>query len=215
MPKQGCPGWEYERHPLRTTVFPVRISALILGIYNSLHRAHDVCVDTRPIHKTLFTGLTPNGHPYYAGHYRGERDCLIDYEIEISDDPRVGALSKHVPHAMAKFCKVLVKRLDELRTIRDGAILQEPGLRMSVTVRFACLAFVGFLTIHPFANGNGHIARVLLWIILFHFGYAVPLWTIDPRPKFPDYDTMIAAYRRGNTDPLELFVISTIAIVYK
>src|ERR1700685_2869262 len=114
MPKQGCPGWEYEGHPLRTSEFPRRVDALILGIYTSLYRARDVCRDTRSVHKTLFTDLAPSLHPYYAGHYRGERDCLTDYEIEAGGDPMVGTLSKHVPHAMAKFGKVLIKRLDEL-----------------------------------------------------------------------------------------------------
>jgi Fic family protein len=94
----------------------------------------------------------------------------------------------------------MVKRLDELASLRNGAVLFDPAYRMATTVKFACQVFVAILTIHPFANGNGHIARSLLWAILIHFGYAVPAWTIDPRPPFSEYASMIEAHRRGNVD---------------
>jgi hypothetical protein len=125
----------------------------------------------------------------------------------------VGSAANPTPHEMARYGKLLVKRLDELASLRNGAVLFDPAYRMAATVKFACQAFVAILTIHPFANGNGHVARSLLWAILIHFGYAVPAWTIDPRPPFPEYASMIAAHRRGNVDLLERFVISALAVI--
>jgi hypothetical protein len=52
----------------------------------------------------------------------------------------------------------MTKQLAQLATLRQGAIVTDPACRMAVTVGFACQAFVGLLTIHPFANGNGHVA---------------------------------------------------------
>jgi fido (protein-threonine AMPylation protein) len=211
--------WDYATHPSLSAVFPQRVQDLVLGIYSKKYNTANTCADVRPIHKDLFNSLTPTGHPYYAGHFRGESGCLVGYEVHISapnpleEDPLVGRHSSFVPHEMARFAKLLVRRVGEMANLQRGAILMDPGYRMAVTVRFACQAFVEILTIHPFVNGNGHVARALLWIILFHFGYAVPLWTIDPRPAFPDYSSMIAAHRRGNVELIERFVISTLEVV--
>ena len=219
MPTPGCPEWDYETHPRLKALFPQRIADLITAIYTAKCTAVEACSNSRPIHCSLFTDLTPPKHPYYSGHYRGERDCLIGYEVHIqaadllNQDPMVGSPSFLVPHEMARYGKLMAKQIKELAAFQRGAILMDPVNRMATIVRFACHAFVTILTIHPFVNGNGHVARALLWIILFHFGYAVPLWTIDPRPPFPEYSAMIAAHRRNNVDLLEQFVISTIAIV--
>jgi Fic family protein len=79
-------------------------------------------------------------------------------------------------------------------------------------VKLACSAFVTFLTVHPYADGNGHTARALLWLLLFRFGYVPSGWTIEPRPSILDYGTLIAQHRRGIRDPLEQYVLKRISL---
>src|ERR1700683_5275687 len=140
MVRAGCPVWDYATHPRCAALLPGRIKDLILAIYSGSLTANGVCSDSRPVHRDLFKDLTPKGHDYYAGHYRGERDCLIDYEIQIlsptivGQDPLVGTRPAMVPHEMARFCKIMVKRLDELESLRNIPILLDSGVRLAAVV---------------------------------------------------------------------------------
>jgi Fic family protein len=90
-----------------------------------------------------------------------------------------------------------------------------PAQRAVAVVKLACYAFVAFLTVHPYADGNGHTARALLWIVLMRFGYVPNEWTIEPRPlTAPDYSTMIAEHRRGRPEPLEQYVLTRLSLAH-
>jgi hypothetical protein len=82
--------------------------------------------------------------------------------------------------------------------------------RLLHTVAFACHVFELFLRIHPFANGNGHAARVIVWAILGRYGYWPRGWSIEPRPPDPPYSVLIVEHRNGNPRPLEQYMISQI-----
>ena len=71
--------------------------------------------------------------------------------------------------------------------------------------------FAIFLTIHPYANGNGHMARVIVVLLLDRFGIRAPRFTIHPRPLDPPYSDAIYRYRRADTKPLELLLLRSIA----
>jgi len=45
---------------------------------------------------------------------------------------------------------------------------------------------------------------------LGRYGYWPENWSIDPRPGNPDYVAMITAYRNGNPQPLEEFMLKAI-----
>jgi Fic family protein len=75
----------------------------------------------------------------------------------------------------------------------------------------ACRVFEVFLRIHPYANGNGHAARFLIWCLLSRYGYWPKGWPIEPRPPDPPYTHLISEYRNGNWEPLEEFVLKTVA----
>ena len=77
-------------------------------------------------------------------------------------------------------------------------------------VRVACDIFVYFLEIHPYANGNGHMARFILTAILGRYGLWLSKWTIEARPADPPYSGAIKSYRDGNRINLERFVLSCI-----
>jgi Fic family protein len=74
--------------------------------------------------------------------------------------------------------------------------------KLYATVSFACAAFVQLLTIHPYADGNGHAARFVAWAILGHYDYWPREWTIEPRPTHATYADEIVAHRNGNPTPL-------------
>jgi Fic family protein len=79
--------------------------------------------------------------------------------------------------------------------------------RLAHTVVLACRVFVRFLTIHPYANGNGHIARFLLIAILLRQGFRLKDFMIEPRPADPPYSGLIKRYRSGDGEPFERYIV--------
>jgi Fic/DOC family len=110
---------------------------------------------------------------------------------------------------MNAFGAFVLKELLRLESeqVRLG-VLANPVYYLICLVQVICHAFVRFLTIHPYVDGNGHVARALLNLALFRFGFVAKGWPIDPRPAFPEYPEMIAHHRRGQRDYLEQFVLS-------
>jgi Fic family protein len=88
---------------------------------------------------------------------------------------------------------------------QNVALRAEDKARYVVTA--SCSVFVKFLTIHPYLNGNGHAARLIVWSLLLRYGYRPWRWTIEPGPEPRQvYLDQIANYRSGNYQPLELQV---------
>ena len=89
VPDDPCPtNWQYGGHPDRSRLLPVAAATLLTGIQAGKYALRRFAMDTRPIHRTLFTGLTPPGRfDYFAGNYRGSyHRCLKDYKVEIRGD---------------------------------------------------------------------------------------------------------------------------------
>ncbi len=170
--------------------------------------------DTRPIHRDLFAGLGPAGHDYYVGNYRGfHKMCLRDYDVTVGD-PLACSRPAMVQADISRFGMDVVDAVVAIeQALAAAPQIFGPEQNAVAVVRISCLAFVRFLTIHPYADGNGHIARSLLWIVLRHFGYIPDRWTIEPRPAIPNYLDLIAMHRRGITAPLEQFVLGSISMV--
>jgi Fic family protein len=87
--------------------------------------------------------------------------------------------------------------------------MTQPEEKLTYAITFACRVFEEFLRIHPYANGNGHIARFLIWVILGYCGYWPNNWRIEPRPN-PPYNDLIVEYRNGNCEPLEKLILSSL-----
>jgi Fic/DOC family len=207
MHPPDCPGWEYESHPNRQSLKQQIASMLV-----ALRRGHldtlTVASDTRPEHGQLFRSLTPLACEYYAGHYRGENfRCLRHYEVTIQSDPRVGAAPRAVEYLMEELANQIRAGLIAL----DANVLIPPKQRVRYAITIACSAFVNFLTIHPYANGNGHAGRLIVWSILGRYGLWPLRWTVDPRPPDPPYSALISQYRSGNCQPLETFVLQMLS----
>lgn len=210
-----CPGnWEYEHLPNYRAMLVERTEALLIAIRNSdsarkLRHARD----TRSIHEQYFRDLTPEGFPYFAGRYRGEPlRCLDLYEVGVAGDAVVGHTAATVPAEMDEFGTRLaeaMKLVDHELSV-PNILFDEPS-KLLAHVRVVVALFVEFLEIHPYANGNGHMARFLMLSLLGrHEIYPSRAWSIDPRPADPPYTNLIKAFRQGNENPLILYVINSL-----
>ncbi|MGH7121081.1 MAG: Fic family protein [Acetobacteraceae bacterium] len=203
---RDCPEFEYAQHPGRA-VLGQRVQCLLLDLTAGRREGRASALETRPIHANLFSGLAPPGYEYYAGHYRGEPFCCLRYyRVGVQDDPRVGADPAAVGHLMTWFAVEIAAALDAL-----DAGQRSTTDELRYLIRFACAALVEFLGIHPYANGNGHVARLLIWCILGRYGYWPVRWSVEPRPPDPPYTEFIRRYRDGDKAPLELFVAAMLA----
>ena len=211
----SCPSWQYSAHPDCARLLPVAAARVLTGIQAGKYPVRNFARDTRPIHLDLFTGLTPRGFDYYAGNYRGSAHrCLKPYEVVIPSDPLVGAKAAVVESDINRLGASIVKAVERIE--QALAMLPRPltpPQRAIAVVKLASYAFVAFLTVHPYADGNGHTARALLWIVLMKFGYLPSEWTIDPRPAaIADYSAMIAEHRRGKQDRLEQYILTRLSL---
>lgn len=208
-----CPaGWEYEHLSGARQTVAARAARIFVEIRASsaqqnLNRARD----TRADHERLFAGLTPPGFPKFAGHYRGEPVwCLDLYEVQIASDSRVGYKSQNVPASMESFAQRMLASVTYVNIALDSLEASDARKLVQYASVIAAL-FVEFLEIHPYANGNGHMGRMLL-IALFAMRGVYPNseWQIDPRPKDPPYSNLIARYRDGDQIPLVQFILAAL-----
>ncbi len=207
-----CPAWEYKDHGDHRQVLQEALRTLLIQLRSGRLSVEDESQDTRHTHLNIFQGLTPPEQPYYAGHYRGEDfPCLANYEVFIPGDPAVGvacdAVEASVRGLEADMLNA-VGALDASFALPDAVVPRDQKLYAAVVV--ASRIFTEFLTVHPYANGNGHIARFLVWLFLGRYGYWPTSWTIDPRPNASDYSTAISQHRRGRANALEKMILEAI-----
>jgi hypothetical protein len=215
MHPRDCPEFEYSGHPDKDRVL-LRAVAQAVRVLRNLPPV-DLITNTRSVHRTLFEDLCPPGYEYYAGHYRGERyRCLEFYPvgiIGIYSDPRVGSPPERVSGEMATLAASISANLAGIDSAhgKPEAILSAAE-KLLFSVAYACRLFVEFLTIHPYANGNGHIARWMLAAVLRRNGYRLNGFPIEPRPPDPSYTDMIFRYRNGEIELLEEYVLRRLSV---
>ena len=207
----NCPdNWEYEKHA-NYYLLPIKCIELLISLRsNTITTA--IPSETRLAHRCLFSMLTPQGLSYFAGCYRGcSFQCLKYYEVQIKNDPRVGTKTNYVQYEMQLLSKVIndgMVALDVANQIPNAQLAEEDKIYFVVT--FACKIFVEFLRIHPYANGNGHIGRYIIWAILGKYGIWPKQWPMHDRPPDPPYSSYISTYRNGNQTLLEEFVLKCV-----
>ncbi len=130
----------------------------------------------------------------YVGHFRGDPTVteLIDYEVGLGARLKDGNLEK-----MGVWARLVSK---EMGAVLAGlnAVFAELDARLPVgrsptnpedilaVISFTALAHGECLRVHPFANGNGRIARLLVAFICLRYGLPMFLH-IKPRPESDDY----------------------------
>lgn len=204
MHPPDCPGWEYDHLPHANQVLTEKTAELLTAIRFYTVAARDDACDSRPIHLDMYRPLAPPMHQYFAGHYRGENyRCLREYEVRVSSDPRVGFPSFVVLDSMRRFADLARNLLDQL-DIRQQNDARARLIEQVVVVVAHLLE--GFLRIHPYANGNGHMGRLIALLVLARYGVFPKRWTIHPRPPHPNYEIGLSEYRNGNRDILCRFI---------
>lgn len=142
-------------------------------------------------HQEVLKGLTlPDDS--MAGKFRGERG-LEDVEIRIG--VHFGVAAREVRGDLSEFEQTLKRvtaRLDVL--IPEGEELNTDQL--SAVLDFCAWAHAEWVRIHPFANGNGRIARLLANSIAMRY-VLPPFVRLRPRPD-GGYGAAGALAMRGN-----------------
>lgn len=166
-------------------------------------------MDTRPVHEYMFRGMTHPDQDYFAGHYRGEDfERLKDYNVYIPSDNAVGVKAHEVIACMEQL-STFINDLPAQHAARTRE--QLPVRKLVTTVGLVCTVMVEFFTIHPYANGNGHIGRYITWALLAKFGHPPKRWEVNN--TFGDkaiYSESIKLFRSGDRLPLVRFVMSSI-----
>lgn len=99
---------------------------------------------------------------------------------------------------------------DELLTLMKDFAGSLPALQKQYhPVAYAALLHVKFVNIHPFIDGNGRTARLLLNVALMQAGYCI---TIIPPILRTDY---LAATRAANKDDVQPFINFISSAVYE
>jgi fido (protein-threonine AMPylation protein) len=200
----GCPDWEYENHPQRASVAHNIAAVFLKPLARGRIDTMAIAADSRSIHGEVFRDVAPLGYPHFAGHYRGEHlDCLRYYSVGVPGDSRVGAPPSAVFFLMSEIGKKVRAAIIAL----DANVALTNQERLRYLSALVCHALVAFFTVHPYANGNGHAGRIIVWSIMGRYGHFSRRWTIDPRPPDPPYTTLITEYRSGNRTPLEEYII--------
>lgn len=121
--------------------------------------------DVRRIHAAILKGIDDlNG-----GKYRLS-------EVEISGSRFKPPTYVQIPSMMDEFCDWLEKVTSPSREFSFSPIIA------------ASAAHTWFVCIHPFIDGNGRTARILMNLVLMRHGYPISVITRDDRARY--YDTL-------------------------
>lgn len=204
---RDCPGWEYTDHPDYKKLIPSLCDDVLRHLRNNRMLTMSLACETRPSHHAMFERLTPPGYEYFAGNYRGSAyRCLKYYAVGVGADLRVGYPPDGVHAAMGILCDEIRKEMRLLDIVHDLPDAQfDRKSRLLSVVLIACKILEKFLTIHPYANGNGHMGRLVVWTIFWRYNYWPRGWPLDRSPK---YSALLSQYRDGMREPLEHFVLS-------
>jgi len=210
MPESmDCQNWEYDNHPDRNAILPVRCNDWLVALAKGSLNPQILSCDTRPAHLYLFEDLTPDGCKYLAGHYRGDNYSFLQYyNVRIAGDPRVGVDASVVLSSMNHLKKTIDLGMSAINSAYQAPDDVLPrSEKIIYIVKFATAVLVEFLRIHPYANGNGHMARLIIFTLLFQHKLWPKNWPFD---KSPPYHQLISIYRDGAEKPLEDFILESV-----
>jgi len=212
---QDCQAWDYTNYPDYKNIVGRRSKSVLLSIKSGRTDASISAADTRPTHAVLFDGLVSAGFEYYVGNYRGsDFRCLQNYPVGVAGDPRIGstqypgAIVESTMSQLAEAIIAAIAALDAAHGVPDSQLARKQ--KIAITVEYACTFLVHFFTVHPYANGNGHVGRFIINAMLGRYGYLLKNFPIDPRPSHNSYGQMLRDYRDGVKEPLEKFIISNV-----
>jgi len=173
------------------------IRAVAARIYTDAPRRERPSIATaQDWHRAVYAGVSLPV-PYYAGEVRDSDPRfpeLIDYEVQIG---RLrGVPAARVPDEL----EVLQTRARSAVAGPDGAVsagrVPVTPLELRSVLLLAANLHGEWVRIHPFANGNGRIAR--LWVIWVAARYGLPPFiALKPRPAGVPYAAAALASMSG------------------
>ena len=195
-------GWEYESHP-NFCMVEKKCNQILTSMSDFEKEQADYLGDTRPMHRLMFCDVTPKSCDYFAGNYRGENyQYLVNYNVSIGGF--LGVDAELVDDVMKEFSSQLAKVIDEYESKISELDLSE-NEKLLTYVELIAYFFAKFLVIHPYANGNGHMARLLVWVLLKQKGLHQEFWAVSERPGVPKgvpLDECIHYFRLGSVEHL-------------
>jgi len=120
--------------------------------------------DIRQIHGLVLKGIDDEN----AGAYR-------KVKVQISGSEYEPPSPEHVPHEMHGFGKWL----SEVSCSTDGFASEK-------AILYAACAHTWLVYIHPFIDGNGRVARLLMNLILMRCGFPIAIITREDRLRYYD-----------------------------
>lgn len=149
--------------------------------------------------------------PYYAGEVRDTDPAypeLIGYEVAVGTAP--GLPSADVPSALVSFetgLKAIIGRMDGIVPV--GGRPTTAG-QLYAVLECAAIAHGEWARIHPFANGNGRVAR--LWVNWVAVRYGLPFFmALKPRPANLVYANAARESMRGNHQPMATALLTLLS----
>lgn len=139
-------------------------------------------IDVRQIHDLVLKGVDDNN----AGRYR-------TVDVEISGSKYIPAHHYEISQEMELY-STWIKGI----TSSIGEIGSESALI------YAAIAHTWFVMIHPFIDGNGRVARLLLNLLLMRFGYPIAIITKEDRYRY--YDSLEQAQTSDLTPFIALLI---------
>lgn len=142
----------------------------------ALRRARPTLALARMWHALMMKGLTVP-KPQMVGRFRGETGLQ---NCNVAIGRYRGVEAKRVAAALSVFETELKTRIAELdRLIPRGAFPN--GRQLTQIIDLCAWAHAEWVRIHPFANGNGRVAR--LWANFIARRYGLPFFVrLRPRP---------------------------------
>ena len=150
-------------------------------------------MDPRPLHRALFADVAPPDMPEAAGTWRGTPGTGLAGMRRAVFVPKAGEGVRrrhlcHPPEAVAEAMAALAGRVEALW--QGGA---DGGEQAALDALAEFLA--RFFLIHPFADGNGHVGRLLAVLLAGRLGLAAgPGWTLAHRPYGPTMSLCLQWY---------------------
>jgi Fic family protein len=148
-------------------------------------------------HARVMTGLdVPNRR--VVGAFRGEPGLE---KLQVRIGPNYGVQPAHVAMELARFEAKLQTLIAEMDTLLPAG--REPDVdQLAAVVDLCAWAHAEWVRIHPFANGNGRVAR--LWANSIAMRYGLPPFVrLRPRPNGA-YGTAGARAMQGDWWPTSL-----------
>jgi Fic/DOC family len=125
--------------------------------------------------------------PYYAGEVRNSDSNYPElYGYEVTVGPFRGVPSEFVPQELATFESNAQQAVGRLDAVLPAGQVPSQSQDLHAVLTLCALLHGEWARIHPFANGNGRIAR--MWANWAALRYGIPPFvSIKPRPPGNPY----------------------------